>query len=252
MSENELNLPPEPTGEGTGDSLQRAMDQLGGTSPEVTPAETLTPTETPPSPDDDNSEKSKLGRRLKRFEDRFMGVEGTLSRLEMMMSTQPPVREPTPPPDLPQTVYTPDDVVKVMDYHNQERARKAEQHRAAYEKAYVGTVLQMRGNDEQFEDVAKELLTEGVERYAAHTGNPLKDAQINYKLAKAALLEKRITNAPKPNVKGEQAVSTGVSATQRVTPPAGKSVELDPFAKKFVQGLGLNDNDPWVQGVLKK
>ena len=196
----------------------------------------------------DNAERSRLGRRFSKLEQDFMETKQMLGRMEELLQTRetPARREEDRPPEY---ITTPDDLDKYLEIRQlKEAARQTE-----YARSYIGTVKTLP-TDDIHDEVLKEMLEDNVSAYLRHTGDPRRDAQINYRLAKAAVLEKKIAaQRAKPNVKGDKEHgATGVTATSRVSPPPKETVELDEWSKKFVKAVGASSDDEWVQKSIKR
>ena len=214
----------------------------------------------------DNAERSQLGRRMKRVEESL----GTLSVLEQKLSKIAELIEPRttsydpfeaqprnagPTEEMPQYINTPEDFRKFQEIER----KKEEAFNERYSKGYVGYVKSRGLRDastppEIHAEVEKELLVTGINRYMRHTGNPIKDAEINYGLAKAEVLSRKyFTDANKPNVRGDRAnPPAGVTAATRTAVPATPKVELDEYARKFVSALGKSPDDQRIQNTLNK
>lgn len=213
----------------------------------------------------DNAERSHLGRRLKRVEE-SLGTLGSLQQkldkiaelMEPRTTSYDPFsapRETGPTEEMPQYINTPEDFRKFQEIEK----RKEEVQQERYSKGYVGYVKSRGLRDastppELHSEIEKELLVTGISRYMRHTGNPVKDAEINYGLAKAEVLSRKYFNdANRPNVRGDrQNPPAGVTAATRTATPAAPKVELDEYARKFVNALGKSPDDEWVQKSIKK
>lgn len=220
----------------------------------------------PPEPAD-NAERSQLGRRLKRVEESL----GTLSSLQTKLDKIAELMEPraagydsfTTPPgtgpseEMPQYINTPED----FERYERIKRQKEEAVYERYRQGYVGTVKARGLRDpstppDLHAEIEKELLVTGVNnpKYARHTGHPMRDAEINYGLAKAEVLSRRYAqDSTRPNVRGDRAnPPSGVTAATRVAGSPAQKVELDEYARKFVSAIGKSPEDEWVQNSLKK
>ena len=216
----------------------------------------------------DNTARSSLGRKLTRYEQQMGEMRETINRMNDMMTRQMEERQYQPPPssgfpggqpeeeDLDdQVVTTYRDVKKLQSIEQ----RKALQKQMQYQGAYAQYVTQrpFRAKDtpaDMHEEIRRELLEDGAARYQVVTGNPVRDAEINYNLAKTRVLEKRYSEVTqRPNVRGDRPSSpTGMTAATR-TPASPVPVEkLDEVSEKFVRAMGAKPEDEWVQTSIKR
>jgi hypothetical protein len=204
----------------------------------------------------DNAARSSLGRKLTRYEQQMNEMRDSLNRMNDMMSRQMEERQYSPPSrsfpdgqtedDLDdQVVTTYRDVKKLQNIEQQ----KAQQQQIRYQGAYSQYVNErpFRAKDtpaDIHDEIKRELLETGSAQYRKHTSNPIQDAEINYGLAKAKVLERRYSEAiGRPNVRG---------ATSRTPAAPVKSEKLDEVSEKFVRAMGANPEDEWVQNSIKR
>lgn len=213
----------------------------------------------------DNAERSQLGRRVQRMEESLKALSTLESRLGRMMEMMeqgsafaPPQKHPWEtgqPEEMPQYINTPEDFEKYERIKRQKEAAESEH----YQRGYVGYIRSRGLKDvstppDLQSEIEKELLITGRGKYLRHTNDPIRDAEINYGLAKAEVLSRRYsTDANRPNVRGDRPnPPAGVTASTRTAAPPSNNVELDEYSRKFIQALGKDPNDPRVQGALKK
>lgn len=194
-----------------------------------------------PIEEEDHSEKSRLGRKVKRMEEQFSSV---LERFDDFMSQRgsiPP--QPSPPADeLPEFIQTPEDVERVVSA----RERKIEIAQQVYSGNYI---KQLRGlgnvNTEIHDDILNEMSV-NPNFNARHTGNPIVDARLNYAEAKASVLAKK-TAGTRPNIPiggGSPTAPTGISATSRnAVTPTSELPELSEASKEFIRRTGMSEED---------
>lgn len=216
----------------------------------------------------DQKERSRLGRRFKRIEEDFNSVKQTISRLEQLLAqreepargsgydpfiTQKPFSPPAADDGPPEYITTPQD----LERYNAWKQRREMEAQQAYVSGYLKRIATFGATEQDKElhaEVERELKT-NVHKYLRHTGNPYHDADINYRIAKAEVLAQRYENLKsKPNVKGDRSMPpTGVTATAgRSEPPPPPKVELDEYARKFIDRMGASVDDEWVQASLKR
>ena len=213
-----------------------------------------------PSEDLDQKERSRLGRRLSKFEQEFSELKtkmSVLDKLDSFMSQQQQAQYRQPDPQrtvvedeqLPEFITTPEDFEK----YQMIRQRKQDRQNQLYTSNYVGSIRQMSYiNPEMHSEIEKELMT-NVKLYMKHTNDPLQDANINYRIAEANVLKKRMMDStPRPNIKGGTTVPTGVTSTTRMAAPPKVVDKLDDYAAKFIKAIGASEDDDWVQQSIKR
>lgn len=196
-----------------------------------------------PIEEEDHSEKSRLGRKVKRMEEQFSNV---LERFDDFMSRSTPP-QPSPPlvgstDELPEFIQTPEDVERVVNA----RERKI----ATAQQLYSGNYIkQLQGlgnvNTEIHDDILNEMAA-NPNFNTRHTGNPIVDARLNYAEAKASVLAKK-TAGTKPNIPvsgGSPIAPTGISATSRnAVTPTSDLPELSEASKEFIRRTGMSEED---------
>uniref|UniRef100_A0A6M3JVU0 Uncharacterized protein n=1 Tax=viral metagenome TaxID=1070528 RepID=A0A6M3JVU0_9ZZZZ len=192
----------------------------------------------------DNKERSRLGRRFTQLESEFGGIKDTLTRMEQMLATPHAL-----PSVLPEDEYDSDKILTVGEFEKYERTKreKSERQQAMYRNTYVQTIKSLGDDPDMHAEIEKELLT-NVAEYPTHTGHqsPAHDAKVNYRLARAAVIEKKFS-VPKPNVRGGTNAATGVTATTRTQSPPKQVVKLDEATSKFAKAMGLAEDSDFVQ-----
>jgi hypothetical protein len=58
--------------------------------------------------------------------------------------------------------------------------------------------------------------------------------------------------AGKPSVKGGNNPATGITATSQNATSSKKVIELDPYAKKFMDSIGEKADAKWVQDSVQR
>lgn len=189
---------------------------------------------------EENAERSRLGRRLSRQEQEISSMKDTLERLLSVMERKETSNayEEEIDPDEPLTL------------RKQELLRRKEQENSEfYKRDYIRTIHGMMDTGGEMHDsIVEELLT-NVSIYPTHTNhsNPIKDASINYRLAEANILKKKV--GIKPNVRGESTKGAGLS-TDVKSGSSTKKVQLDEYAQKAMKAWDLDDD--FVQNSLNR
>lgn len=187
----------------------------------------------------DQEERTRLGRHLKRFEERLGRLEGLDQKLDEVISRfdRPSRTDNASDEELPEVVSTPQDVMRVVTAAERERTREQGQ----YEHKYIGVMRSFeRENPTLHQEIFKEMMTNFNVR---RSNDPSLDAELNYTKAKSAVLAKKISSStPKPNVKGgKDGISTDLSIESRDISPVGKEIKLDEFAESFRKSSGMSD-----------
>jgi TolA-binding protein len=215
----------------------------------------------------DNAARTSLGRKLTRYEQQMKEMSESLNRMNEMMMRQMEERSYTPPAR--HDAFTPaqdepDDEVVVTTWKDVKRLQEAEERKktekqVAYQNQYIRHVKQRPfmvkdTPGDIHAEVEREMMGENARFYPIHTGDPRRDAEINYGLAKAKVLERKYSQAvQKPNVRGDRPTPpAGMTATTRTPAASVKPVQLDEYAEKFVRALGKSPDDPWVQNSLNR
>ena len=239
--------------------------------PEETTKQTQTPNEESPTQDDatipsdvsgepeeaspdepvDNKERSRLGRRFTQLETEFQSQKETLARMESMLATSHALPVPSSEPE---DEFDSDKILTVGEFEKYERTKRerAERQQIAYRNSYIQTIKSLNTDPEMHAEIEQELLT-NVAEYPTHTAhaNPVHDARVNYRLARAAIIEKKYA-VPKPNVRGGTHAPTGVTATTRTTTAPKEVVKLDEATSKFAKAMGLEEDSDFVQQSVKR
>lgn len=216
-----------------------------------TPKEEVVPKKEP-VPED---HPTKLGRRVQRMEEQFGTFSNKLDTLlEKFQEPQVDARATGKPfgtdyEDDPQIL----ELERKLETRRLEREHQRQEEDSKYGKIYIKSVQGGFGDEEEelHDQIVDELLQSNFKSYMRHTNDPVRDAQINYGLALAAVL-KRNNKSKVPNVKGDSKhAPTGVSSSSRMEGTPTKKVVADEYARKFIQSLGAKEDDEWVQKSLR-
>ncbi len=233
----------------TDEALESALEQ-----PEVIEAEPEVKVEPEVRKElpSDQEERTRLGRHLKRLEERLdrdkLERENLSQKFDEVISRfdRPARGEDTSEEDN-EPVSTVADVRRISraDRINEERERIEEQ--AKYEKGYASTLIKFRPQDSSNLGTHREILDlmdKEWEIFGARRSNrPDLDAELNYSKAKAAIFAKKMsTLSPQPKVGGGKVTaSTDLSIESRDIAPGGKEIKLDPLAESFVRSTGMSE-----------
>jgi len=183
--------------------------------------------------DEENAERSKLGRKVKEMETNFSGIQDQLNRLASLLEQKQ--KDPE---------FDDDEIITAKNLPDYLKRKEQEQNqqKQAYEKDYTSTFARIGAEDDDFDNVWNEML---ANHNTIHTSDPKIDAQINYLSAKNSLLKK-----PKNPLQGKGKDVQGVNVPN-TTKHEGKGMpKLDPVADEFVKRMGLSAD--WVNEKLGK
>jgi len=190
----------------------------------------------------DHQEKSRLGRRLKRMEEQF----GTLmQRLESLNHSPAVTKEEDPVVDNDEFIRA-SDVPKIMERISAEKQKE----QTKYENDYLYATVSLGAQDELDVETQDEIFDVMQKDFNTRkTGNPVIDAEINYRAAMAKLYRTKAAT-PKNPLKGgkpEAALAVGAPTTTPAS-PATKKIKLDPYAAEFAKSVGMSEED--IQSAL--
>jgi len=204
------------------------------------PSEQVFDTKGIPAEPTDPSERSQMGRRVKRVED---SVNTLVSKLDSFVETLGRTQSyGTQYGNQYQEEEIDEDFVRKMTIYEKKKLDRQKN----YEKNYVAKVRQLGSGDSDYKEIFDEMYNNFN---AIHTGDPEIDADINWSKAQSSLLKRKLS-PNKPNVKGERNTAStdlGVNATNDSS--ASQEVQLDDFAKEYVARTGMKQEK--VQGALK-
>ena len=185
--------------------------------------------------DEENAERSKLGRKVKEFEVKLGEVDSIKEQLDRLESLLGQQRQETDDEDDIVTTKTLDSYLARKESEKQTQQKK-------YEKDYVSSFTKLGIEDNNFDEVWSEMM----ERHnTVHTGDPKVDAQINYLAAANALYKK-----PKNPLQDKGNDIKGVNVPGETKKTDKGMPKLDPAAEEFVKKMGLGAE--WVNEKLGK
>lgn len=238
---------PEPTvtDQDLNNAAQGAPQEPPSEPPAPPPAEP--PPQAPPqvTEPEDNSERSRLGRRVKRLED---NIENAMNEMRSLLTQR--MNPPTPPmeppvDDAPVTRKETWQVIQEYESKKQEAAQR-------YSKDYVRhlTSLGLDYSEEEFNEIAKEHLEKFNIR---HSDDPKADAERNFRAAENAILRKKLAGVaqhkPNPLPGNKPTAPLGGPPGNPPPAPAQAKTKLDDDAAHFAKALGLKDE--WIEDALK-
>jgi hypothetical protein len=201
---------------------------------------------------EDQRDRSRLGRRLKRLEGTIETLVSSLESerqqrqiAEYMRSQQPKQTrdfdqdEPSRNDDI---VTTETDVERVVDKRERRKVEEAER----YQNGFVAQLNAFKGNNPKLhQKIVEELITNFNRKI---TGNPQVDARLNYAEAKAALATKLLASQSqkaKPNVAGGTQSATGVSASSTAQKSGKGDIwsRLDKEAADYAKSLKMTEEE---------
>jgi len=190
------------------------------------------------SKDDDNAEKSRLGRKVKSLEETI----GTLTRLvedqRRMLETLVQTRTSKPEEreeddeELPEIPTTREDVLKILQWYERNKEKQVIEARRQYETAYSQTLISFLNKEDP--SIRDEVQKVWAEKYnLAFTNNPIYDAEKGYLLAKMEVLQRLAKTKSSP----QQPTVSSSSST------SSSPVNLSKEALELARNLGMSDDD---------
>ena len=236
---------PKDGGENQPTEAQATPPQKDEPTPPAVPKEE-TPAVKPEVPED---HPTKLGRKVKFLEDSLTTV---LNKFDTLISRMESGQTGPAAPAHEEPGQVPTYVRETVEYLSKQQKVEQEQQRK-YADGYIAAIR--KGEDDIDDDVhaavEQELLETNFRLYEKHTGDPVRDAKLNYNIALAKILKQR-TSKGKPNVKGDQETSpTKLSSNSSNAEPAVKRIEPDEFVLKYCRVNGLDPYSPEIQESLK-
>lgn len=183
-------------------------------------------------PQDDNAERSRLGRKVKYLEETIVNLTSQLETqtklLQSLVERMSP-KEPAKEEDEEEVITTKKDVLRVLT----EAEKKKMEEKARYENNYVKTFqsLLMQEDDGIRSDIYK---TWNDKYNVVFTGDPVRDAEIGYLKAKVDVLSRH-------TYKGRE--ETPFQPTKSSPSEYSKRYTLNPEAMELAQYFGLSDDD---------
>jgi hypothetical protein len=188
----------------------------------------------------DNKERSRLGRRLSKFEEDFGSIKNQMTRLEQMLMEREQPRYAPPVQD--EEEEDPDRILTLKDLKQlQAKEQRQEQDRIVrYQGDYIKTVKSLYTEDpDNHALIEKELLTNTADYPTWSNRKDAKaDAIANYWKARAKVLEAKYKTAS-PNVRGGNPSGAGVTTSTRQSTSEPKKEKLDDVAAKMAKAFGM-------------
>jgi len=183
-------------------------------------------------PQDDNAERSRLGRKVKHLEETIVNLTSQLETqtklLQSLVERMSP-KESAKEEDEEEVITTKKDVLRVLT----EAEKKKMEEKARYENNYVKTFqsLLMQEDDGIRSDIYK---TWNDKYNVVFTGDPVRDAEIGYLKAKVDVLSRH-------TYKGRE--ETPFQPTKSSPSEYSKRYTLNPEVMELAQYFGLSDDD---------
>ncbi len=245
-------MPDEPkvTDQDLNDAAEAVIQEPVPIEPPPAPAQeepsSQVPTAQPPSDQDENIERTRLGRRVKRIEDDMTNFM-TEMRGYMSVQRQTPPALDEPLSDDMQPITKKETLQVIQEYES-----KKNQENIQYFKDYVRhlTTAGLELSEDEYNEVVKEHQDKFNIR---HSSDAKADAERNFLNAYNSVLKKRISKVskerpnPLPGKKPEAPLGGPPGAPPADTRPTVKS-KLDADATHFAQALGLSEE--WVNDAL--
>jgi hypothetical protein len=200
----------------------------------------------------EQKERSKLGRRVAKFEEEFGAIKQSMSRLDRIEAMLENLAEIRQAPANPEE-EDPDRLLTVRELRElqQREGLEAQKARQKYENDYIRTVKGLYREDAANHALIEEELLTNVAEYPTWSNrkDAKADAIANYWKARAKVMEGKFKTSA-PNVRGGANAPTGVTTSTRQAETSGPTVKLDDVASKFARAMQMDDD--YVQNVLRK
>lgn len=195
-------------------------------------------------------ERSSRGREVSSLKSEIARMREDIERLSTRTINQVPSSDGDEPPV--KYITTPAE----LEAYNTWKATKSEKKRREYAIEYVHTAKNLKYMNPEFHDeIEKELLYSDTKfGSVSNFQNPSQDAEVNYRLAESTIIKRKLAEvtAGKPSVKGGNNPATGITATSQNATSSKKVIELDPYAKKFMDSIGEKADAKWVQDSVQR
>jgi len=180
--------------------------------------------------DEENAERSRLGRKVKGLEDSYGQlsdrIDRLLDRLEAGGTDNTAEEE-----DDADAFLTPENLPKYLERENNKRAKEQE----SYQRNFVREFQSIGGEDEDFDLIWDEFLKNHNQ---VVTSDPKADAQIGYYKAKNAVILAKKPEQPKiPGKAKSGTLKTDVNVPNKVQEKQPKPIKLDPIALDVVTNV---------------
>ena len=214
----------------------QALDQNNQTplkeDSDVHESQTQVTQDTSPKPQDDNAERSRLGRKVKYLEEVVTNLTSQLetqTKLLQSLAERLSPKEPAKEEEEEEVVTTKKDVLRILS----EAEKKKMEERARYENQYVKVFQTLMA--QEGDSIRSEIFKTWSDKYnIMFTGDPVRDAEIGYLKAKVDVLSRS-------NYRGRE--ETPIQPTKSSTSDYSKKYSLNPEAMELAQYLGLSDED---------
>jgi len=188
--------------------------------------------DTPPKTQDDNAERSRLGRKVKYLEETITNLTSQLETqtklLQSLVERMSP-KEPAKEDDEEEVITTKKDVLRVLT----EAEKKRMEEKARYENSYVKTFQSLLIQED--DGIRSDIYKTWNDKYnVVFTGDPVRDAEIGYLKAKVDVLSRH-------TYKGKE--DTPTHPTKSSPSDYSKKYSLNPEAMELAQYFGFSDDD---------
>jgi hypothetical protein len=195
-------------------------------------------------------ERSSRGREVSSLKSELAEMKKSLDMLVSQTSRPTPPKSGGEEPPV-KFITTPEE----LETYNTWKASKDVEKKRQYAVEYVHTAKGLKYlNPELHDEIEKELLYSDTKFDSmSNFSNPSKDAEINYRIAESNVVKRKLAEAiaGKPT-KGGNNPATGITATSTNVASPKKKVELDEYAKKFLDAMGEKDDADWVQKSVQR
>ena len=184
----------------------------------------------------DQADRSRLGRRITRYESEIKELKDMVKTLvEERKTPIVPYSEIYPPEEeLPEYISTREDLEKVLDSREQKKIRNQQDYSNKYLKSFKSFATE---DPENFQDIFAEMEKNFNNRYS---DDATRDARINWLEARNVLLNKKFVPI-KPNVRGKETSPANINIQTIMPMRETPDIKLSPLAEEFVRKTGMSE-----------
>lgn len=215
------------------EALEEEMNKMTSEEQEEqkeSPAQTSQ--ETSSTPQDDNAERSRLGRKVKYLEETITSLTSQLetqTKLLQNLVEKMSSRETAKEEDEEEVITTKKDVLRVLT----EAEKKRMEEKARYENNYVKTFQSLILQED--DKIRSEIYKTWNDKYnVVFTGDPVRDAEIGYLKAKVDVLSRQ-------TYRGRE--ETPYQPTKSSSSDYNKKYSINSETAELAQYLGLTEDD---------
>jgi hypothetical protein len=194
-------------------------------------------------------ERSRHGRELASLKDSIATLQQTVASITNQTRASLPADDESPV----KFITTPEE----LETYNAWKEKKMSAERKNYAREYVASVKSSSYLNPEFHAEIETELLDSTTQFGSHSNfkDAVYDAQTNYRIAESNVLKRKLAEAKgitPPSTRGGQNPPTGVTVSSSDIAGSGKKVTLDEDAKRFLKGMGDDEDADWVKKSLSR